>query len=87
MNLFTKQKDSQTQKTNLRLPKEKWGEGINYEFGISKYKLLYIEQVNNKDILYNTGNYTQYLVITYNGRESEKEKATTRNMKIMNGKS
>ena len=27
----------------------------------------------NKDLLYNTGNYIQYLVITYNGEESEKE--------------
>ena len=26
-----------------------------------------------QDLLYSTGNYTQYLVITYNGRESEKE--------------
>ena len=28
---------------------------------------------NNKDLLYSTGNYIQYLVITYNGKESEKE--------------
>ena len=27
----------------------------------------------NEDLLYNTGNYTQYLIITYNGRRSEKE--------------
>ena len=26
-----------------------------------------------KQLLYSTGNYTQYLVITYNGKESEKE--------------
>ena len=26
-----------------------------------------------KDLLYNTGNYTQYLLTTYNGKESEKE--------------
>ena len=29
--------------------------------------------MNNKDPLFSTGNYTQYLVITYNGKESEKE--------------
>ena len=29
--------------------------------------------INNEDSLYSTGNYTQYLVITYNGKESEKE--------------
>ena len=27
----------------------------------------------NKDLLYSTGSYTQYLVITYNGKDSEKE--------------
>ena len=29
-------------------------------------------KINNKDLLYSTGNYTQYLEITYNGKESEK---------------
>ena len=29
--------------------------------------------MNNKDLLYSTGNYIQYLVITYNGKECEKE--------------
>ena len=27
----------------------------------------------NKGLLYSTGNYIQYSVITYNGKESEKE--------------
>ena len=27
----------------------------------------------NKDLLYSTGNCVQYLIITYNGKESEKE--------------
>ena len=27
----------------------------------------------NKDLLYSAGKYIQYLVITYNGKESEKE--------------
>ena len=27
----------------------------------------------NKDLLYSTGNFTQYSVITYIGKESEKE--------------
>ena len=30
-------------------------------------------QINDKDLLCSTGNYTQHLVITYNGKESEKE--------------
>ena len=35
--------------------------------------LLCVNWTNNKDWLYSTGNYTQYLVMTYNGQESEKE--------------
>ena len=29
--------------------------------------------MKNKDLLYSTGNYTQYLIITYYGKESKKE--------------
>ena len=43
------------------------------EIGINIYTLLFIKQKNNKDLLYRTGSYIQYLVITYNGKESEKE--------------
>ena len=45
-----------------------WG-GINQEFGISRYKLLYIKQINNKVLLYSTGNYIQYSVINHNKKE------------------
>ena len=31
--------------------------------------MLYIKQMNNKDLLYSTGNYIQYLVIKYNRKE------------------
>ena len=48
----------------------KGGGGINQEFWINK--LLYIKQINNKDLVYSTGNSTQYFIITYNGKESEK---------------
>ena len=30
-------------------------------------------KINNKDLLYSTGNYILYLVIAYNGKEYEKE--------------
>ena len=49
------------------------GVEINQEFGINRYTLIYIKQINNKDLLYSTRNHIQYLVITYNGKESEKE--------------
>ena len=47
--------------------------GINQEFGINRYALLYIKQINNKDLLQSTGNYTNYLVIAYNEKKSEKK--------------
>ena len=67
--IYKTEKDSQALKTNLWLPEEK---GINQEIGISVHTLLYIKQVINKDLLYSTGNSTQYLKITYNGKEYEK---------------
>ena len=35
--------------------------GINQEMGINRYTLVYIKQINSKDLLYNIGNYIQYL--------------------------
>ena len=49
-----------------------WG-GKAWEFGISRCKLLYIEWINSRVLLYNTGNYIQYLVINHSGKEYEKE--------------
>ena len=45
----------------------------NGEFRVNIHILIYIKYVTNKDLLYSTGNYTQYFVITYNGKESEKK--------------
>ena len=64
---------SQTQKTNIITIRRRGGRGINYKVGINRYTLLYIKYINNKDLLYSTGNYIQWLAITYNGKESEKE--------------
>ena len=48
--------------------------GMDREFGISRGKLLYIEWINNKVLLYSTGNYyIQYPVINCSGKEYEKE--------------
>ena len=44
----------------------------DWEFGISRCKLLYIEWINNKVLLYSTGNYIQYPVMKHNGKEYEK---------------
>ena len=37
--------------------------GLYQEFGINIYTLLYVKLINNKNLLYSTGNSTQYLVI------------------------
>ena len=53
---------------------ETWGGGgINQELGMNIHTLLYIRQIANKDLLYSTGNSTQYPEITYMRKESKKE--------------
>ena len=47
--------------------------GMGWKFGVSRCKLIYIEWINNKVLLYNTGNYIQYPVINHNTKEYEKE--------------
>ena len=74
MNLYTKQKQiDRHRKQTYGYQRGKVGKGINQEFGINIYTLLYIKQIIYKDLLYSTGNYTQYFVINYKGKESEKE--------------
>ena len=58
----------------------KGGEGINWEFGINRYNLLYIKWTHSKVLLYNTGNYIQYLVINHNGKEFKKEHLITESL-------
>ena len=43
--------------------------GMEWEFGVSKCKLLHIEWIKNKVLLYSTGNYIQYPGINHNGKE------------------
>ena len=38
------------------------------------YTLLYVTQITNKDLVYHTESLTQYFVITYRGKESEKNR-------------
>ena len=66
--------DSQIQRTDLWLPTGKGSRGgQEWEFGTSRGKLLYIGWINNKVLLYSTGNYIQYPVTNHNGEEYEKE--------------
>ena len=50
------------------------GGGMDWEFGISRCKLLYIELDKQQGpTVYSTGNYIQHTVINHNGKEYEKE--------------
>ena len=64
--------DTQTQETSLWLPKGKVGKDRPGVWKELIYTALYIKQINT-GWLYSTGGYAQYLVITDNGKESEKE--------------
>ena len=66
--------DSQTLRADMFLPgRMRSRGGMDWEFEISRYRLLYIELINNKVLVYSTANYIQYPVINQNGKEYEKE--------------
>ena len=46
---------------------------MEWEIGVNRCKLLYIEWINNKVLLYSKGDYIQNPVINHNGKEYEKE--------------
>ena len=49
------------------------GGGMEWEVGVSRCELLYLGWMNNKVLLYSTGNYIQYPMINYNEKQYEKE--------------
>ena len=72
MNLFTKQK--QTHRHRQQTFGCQGGEGgreMTWEFGLGRCELLHIDWINNKVLLYSTGNYIQYHVINHNRKEYE----------------
>ena len=42
---------------------------MEWEFGVSRCKLLYLKWTNNKVLLYSTESYIQYPMINHNGKE------------------
>ena len=72
MNLFTKQKQTHKHRNQTCSAKEERVRGIDLEFGTSRCKLLHIECINNKVLLYSMENYVQYPVINHNGKEYKK---------------
>ena len=47
---------------------EEGGSGMDWEFAVSRCKLLHLEWISNEVLLYSTGNYTQFLGIDHDGR-------------------
>ena len=71
--IYKSETDSQTE-NRLAVVKEKWG--MNWEFGVSRCKLLHSEWISNKVILYSIGNYVQSLQIRQKrnkGKQYKKE--------------
>ena len=48
-------------------------DGMNWEFGVCSSKLLHLEWISNKVMLYNLGKYIQSLGIEHDGRWHEKD--------------
>ena len=48
-------------------------EGLDWEFGVSKYKPVYRACIDSEVLLCGPEDYIQYPVINYNGKEYEKE--------------
>ena len=70
MNLSMEQKHTHID-NKLVVAKEE--EETDWEFGISRHKLLCITWINNKVLLCSAGNYIIYAMIIHNGKDYEKE--------------
>ena len=74
MNLSTKQKQTHRHREQTCDCQGGGGKGgMDWEFGAGRCKLLHLEWINNKVLMYSTGNYIQYPVINHNGKEYRKE--------------
>ena len=66
--------ESQIQKTNMITMGGRGGRRDKLgDWDWHIHATIYIKQVTNKDLLYSTGNSTQYSVMTYKRKESKKE--------------
>ena len=69
MTLSTKQK--QTRRHRIQTcgcQGEGGGSGMDWEFGVSKCKLLQLEWISNEVLMYSTGNYIQNLGTEHDGQ-------------------
>ena len=70
MNLFTSQKTD----SEIILWARGWGKRMGWESEVGRCKLLHLEWINNKVLLYSTRNYIQSPGINHNGREYYKKR-------------
>ena len=72
--IYRTETDSQTWRTDLGVAiGNKGGSGMDWEFGVSSWKLLHLEWISNEVLLYNTQSYIQSFRIDHDGREYEKK--------------
>ena len=72
MNLSMKQKQTHRHREQIRGCQWETHAGrLEWESSISMCKLLYIGWINNKVLLYSTGNCIQYSVINHNGKKEK----------------
>ena len=73
INIFMKQKQTHKYKEQIDRCQREGEGGKDWEFGISRCKLVYMGWINNKVLFCSTGNSSQYPVISHSGKEYEKE--------------
>ena len=74
MNLFIEQRQTHRFLKQTMVTKgDRCGRGRDWGFVVDKCTLRYMECLANRDLLYSTGNSTQYSVIINMGKEYEKE--------------
>ena len=61
--MYTQNRNRLTDTQNKFVVTKQEGGGVtmNYEYWINRYKILFIKQISNKDLLYSRENDTQYL--------------------------
>ena len=69
-NELTQKTETDSDIENRPVVAKRGGEELDWQFGTSRCKLLlYTEWINNKVLLYSTGNYIRYPVVKPNGKE------------------
>ena len=63
INLFTKHRLTDLENEFMVTSRDRSGGDRDWELGTDKCTLLYLKQITNKDLLYSTGNATQYSII------------------------